>query len=91
MSKAYDSVNIELLKKSFKHIQIPQLLINILINLLTDWQNRVITNLGLTNSYTVKNGIEQGETITPLLWRIYYDPLINNIATNFSEYKLLVK
>jgi len=66
MSKAYDSVNLELFIKSLNHISMPQPLINILTNLLTDRQNRVISNLGLTNFYSVKNGIDQGETITPL-------------------------
>ena len=65
-----------------------QTLINILTNLLTDYQNQVISNLGLTNFYLVKNSIDQGETITPLFWRIYYNPLINIIASQFSEYSL---
>src|SRR6185437_447746 len=34
----------------------------------------------------VQNGIDQGETITPLLWRIYYDPLISYIYSNSSGY-----
>ena len=82
MSKAYDSVNLDLLKLALERIQIPFQLCNIIINLLTNRTNRVITNLGLTKSYDVNNGIDQGETITPLLWRIYYDPLINKISTS---------
>ena len=66
----------------------PQQLINILLNILSNRTNRVITNLGLTNFYSVKNGIDQGETITPLFWRIYYDPLISYISSNFSGYTL---
>src|ERR1043165_9802152 len=88
MSKAYDSVNPNLFQKSLIRLQMPSKLINILTNLLTDCHNRVITNLGLTNSYTVKNGIDQGETITPLFWRIYYDPLISKIANHFHGYSL---
>ena len=88
MSKAYDSVNFELFQKSLHRIQMPQQLINILTNLLFDRTNRVITNLGLTNFYSVKNGIDQGETITPLFWRIYYDPLISKISSYFSGYTL---
>jgi len=88
MSKAYDSVNLELFTKSLKRISMPQTLINILTNLLTDCQNRVISNLGLTNFYSVKNSIDQGETITPLFWKIYYDPLIHKIASQFSGYSL---
>ena len=50
--------------------------------------NQVITNLGLTPSYPVHNGIDQGETITPLLWRIYYDPLISYIHAQVPGYTL---
>jgi len=63
-------------------------IINILTNLLEDRQNTVITNLGLTSSYQVQNGIDQGETITPLLWRIYYDPLISYIYSNSPGYTI---
>src|SRR5260364_379411 len=63
----------------------PSQLINIIINLLTDQSNRVITNFGLTKSYEVQDGIDQGETITPLLWRLYY-PLISKISNTYSGY-----
>ena len=88
MSKAYDSVNLNLFEKALNRINMPSKLINILTNLLTDCQNRVITNFGLTNPYTVKNEIDQGETITPLFWHIYYDPLISNIASQHEGYRL---
>ena len=86
MSKAYDSVNFDLLKLSLQRLSLPQPIINILSDLLINRQNTVITNLGLTPPYQVQNGIDQGETITPLLWRIYYDPLIAHIHSTFSGY-----
>src|SRR5260363_197480 len=64
----------------------PSPLVNIIINLLTNQSNRVITNFGLTQSYKVQDGIDQGETITPLLWRIYYDPLISKIFNTYTGY-----
>ena len=66
MSKAYDSIDLTLFTKSLLYLHMPPNLINILTNLLTNRHNQVITNLGLTNSYNVKNGIDQEETITPL-------------------------
>jgi len=81
MSKVYDSVNPNLFQKSLLRLQMPQHLINILTDLLTDRHNYVITNLELTNSYTVKNDIDQGETITSLFWRIYYAPLLVKLLT----------
>jgi hypothetical protein len=67
MSKAYDSVNFTLFKHALSCLSLPLSTINILSDLLTDHHNQVITNLGLTSSYSVHNGIDQGETITPLL------------------------
>ena len=58
MSKAYDSVNLDLLKLALKCIQIPSQLCNIINNLLTNRTNRVITNLGLTELYNVNNSID---------------------------------
>ena len=81
MSKAYDSVNLDLFEKALSRINMPSKLINILINLLTDRQNRVITNFGLTNFYSVKNRIDQSETITYLFWQIYYDLLIHKVTS----------
>ena len=91
MSKAYDSVNIVLLKQSLLHLSIPVPIVDIIINIFTNRHNQVITNLGLTSPYPVHNGIDQGETITPLLWRIYYDPLITLIHSQFLEYTMQTK
>jgi hypothetical protein len=38
----------------------------------------------------VQNGIDQGDTISPILWRIYYDPLISKISRE-SGYRCLNK
>ena len=88
MSKAYNSVNFTLFKHALFHFSLPLSTINILSDLLTDRHNQVITNLGLTSSYSVHNGIDQDETITLLLWCIYYDPLISYIYSNTPGYKL---
>jgi len=67
MSKAYDSVNLTLLQKSLQCLALPHSIINTVTNILHNRQIQVITNLGLTSSYSVHNGIDQSETITPLL------------------------
>src|SRR5438132_1371351 len=90
MSKAYDSINIHLLQKALERIQLPSQLTQIILDLLLDRSNKIITNFGLTQPYNVKNGIDQGEMITPLLWQIYYDPLITQIAKTYKGYNLEV-
>ena len=47
ISKAYDSVNTNLLQKSLKRIQLPPQLTQIILNLLSDRSNKVITNFEL--------------------------------------------
>ncbi|CAB4438295.1 unnamed protein product [Rhizophagus irregularis] len=47
--------------------------------LFKDRKNQVITAYGKTAPYDVLTGIDQGEVISPLLWCIYYDPLLAEI------------
>ena len=91
MSKAYDSVNIQLLTKALQRLNMSNQLVNILINLLSNWSNQIIINLGLTPLYEVQDGIDQSETITPLLWWIYYDPLISHIYNTYTGYTATTK
>ncbi|GBB91695.1 hypothetical protein RclHR1_19050006 [Rhizophagus clarus] len=48
-------------------------------NLFKDRTNQVITAYGKTTAYDVLTGIDQGEIISPILWCIYYDPLLAEI------------
>ncbi|KAF0528883.1 reverse transcriptase [Gigaspora margarita] len=86
MSKAFDSVNIATLEKALHRIKIPSTLIELITFLLLHRTNRVITDLGLTEPYPVQDGIDQGETFSPLLWKIYYDPLISTIQQRYTGY-----
>ena len=67
MSKAYDSVHLPLLAKALQRIKVPNTIINLLNNILTQRQNNIITNHDNTNYYHVQDGIDQSETITLLL------------------------
>src|SRR3954453_11891821 len=53
---------------------------SIYCNILRDFhQNRrssVITAHRFTELYLVQDGLDQGETHAPILWRIFYDPLL---------------
>src|SRR5579859_7016515 len=79
MSQAYDLVNRKNLSKAMERICLPKEFILLIENMLKDRVNQVITDIGLTDEYHMKNGIDQGETISPLLWIIYYNPLFEKI------------
>jgi hypothetical protein len=40
----------------------------------------ITTPSGLTDPFTVNNGIEQGKTLSPILWVIFYDPLVSRLS-----------
>src|SRR6266496_4716540 len=44
----------------------------------------IITNFGLSNELIAADGINQGEVIFPLIWRIFYDPLLCRIMEDES-------
>ncbi|KAG9292091.1 hypothetical protein G9A89_017991 [Geosiphon pyriformis] len=50
----------------------------------------VITDFGLSDSYKVLNGLDQGEVFSLLLWRIFYDPLLCEIKSqeHLCEYRI---
>ena len=79
MSKAYDRVNLHMLDRALIRLKIPFAFRALLLSLFTNRTNRVITQNGLTDPYNVLIGIDQGEVISPLLWCIYYDPLLCEI------------
>src|SRR5215213_514058 len=76
ISKAFDSINTNMLKLAMNRLKIPPIFTQLVINLFTNRSNRVITANGLSSPYKVQIGIDQGEVISPLLWVIYIDPLL---------------
>ncbi|GET63443.1 hypothetical protein RIR_jg28688.t5 [Rhizophagus irregularis DAOM 181602=DAOM 197198] len=75
ISKAFDSIDLNMLRLALIRLHIPSLLIKFIINLFTRRNNKIITHHGDTSGYRVRIGIDQG-IISPLLWVIYLDPLL---------------
>jgi len=82
ISKAFDSIDINMLEHAMDRLKIPKAFIKLTLNLFTNRSNRVITANGLSDPYKVKIGIDQGEVISPLLWVIYIDPLLVALNNN---------
>ena len=66
IKKAYDAVSIEAIELSMRRIKIPEMFIQIIRNLHSEHQLRVITRSGLTESFHPELGIPQGETLGPI-------------------------
>src|SRR6266542_1121638 len=76
MKKACDSISIDSLRMALSRISLPKLCIDWILNLFLDRELRIITFFGLSPSFVAGDGIDQGDSISPLLWRIFYDPLL---------------
>src|SRR6185369_384714 len=81
-AKAFDTVNLQMLHKALARIKIPKKTISLLLSLFQERKFQVITDNGLTDPIIAGDSIDQGETISPLLWRIFYDPLLCKIQDN---------
>ncbi|CAB5357439.1 unnamed protein product [Rhizophagus irregularis] len=91
ISKAYDRVNIYMLRKAMKRIKIPEKLCNIIIGMFQGRTNQVFTPFGLTKPFEMMTGIDQGEIISPLLWIIFYDPLLDRLRKSDLGFKISAK
>ncbi|CAB4407435.1 unnamed protein product [Rhizophagus irregularis] len=85
ISKAFDSMDLNMLKLALERLQFPALLVRFILNLFTRRNNKIITCHGDTPRYRVRVGIDQGEIISPLLWVIYLDPLLTMLNQEASD------
>ena len=84
MAKVFDSVGLTPLTKALKRIKIPSHIIKFIIDLFDRRQMRIITDYGFSEIFTGEDGINQGEMISLLLWRIFYNPLLCRIQEDES-------
>ena len=76
MRKAYDSVAWQGLQLAMSRINIPIHIIKLFEHIHKNRKSFGLTAHGSTDLFKVEDGIDQGETYAPLLWRIFYDPLL---------------
>ena len=67
------------MEKVLKRIKLPKIAISFLLNLYNERKIKVITEYGLTEEFVAGDGLDQGEVVSLLIWRIFYDPLLCTI------------
>ena len=80
MRKAFDSVSLVSLELAMYRLKLPKRVVQMVLNLFEKRKARVITAVGTTDPCEASDGIDQGEVLSPLLWRIFYDPLLCYMA-----------
>ncbi|KAG9298737.1 hypothetical protein G9A89_012805 [Geosiphon pyriformis] len=93
MQKAYDSVGWHHLRASLQRVKMCKRFIKFFGGIHEDRVNRVMTDFGLSDGYKVHNGLDQGEVFSPLLWKIFYDPLLCKVKRHehLCEYRINTK
>src|SRR5436305_6168903 len=69
-------MDINILQLAMQLIKILPVFIRLVINLFTNRYNSVIISYGQLIPYKIEIGIDQEESLSPLLWVIYIDPLL---------------
>src|SRR4051812_22016822 len=76
------------MKRALRRIGFLSKLTNIVKSIMRERLNKVILSFGLSGAYEVMNGIDQGDAISLLLWRIFYDLLIKEIQESSNGFHL---
>ncbi|EGC31416.1 hypothetical protein DICPUDRAFT_156738 [Dictyostelium purpureum] len=50
---------------------------------------KIITPHGMTNDIYVTKGVIQGHPLSPFLWGLFFDPLLNLLNTNVIGYRII--
>src|SRR5260363_218333 len=79
MKKAFDSVPLESLELALRRVKLPERTIKYVLNLFHKRQLKIITAYGLTEEIIAGDGIDQEEVISPLIWWLFYDPLLERV------------
>uniref|UniRef100_U9SWS9 Reverse transcriptase domain-containing protein n=1 Tax=Rhizophagus irregularis (strain DAOM 181602 / DAOM 197198 / MUCL 43194) TaxID=747089 RepID=U9SWS9_RHIID len=91
IAKVFNSVSVKGLELALQRIVVPQSIIKLIINLFQGRKAQILTSFGLTPSF---EAVDQGDSLSLVLWRIYYDPLLNAITkrhqTNHKEFGQLL-
>ncbi|KAG9305003.1 hypothetical protein G9A89_007406 [Geosiphon pyriformis] len=76
MRKVYNSIGWEHLRRSLVRIKMCNRFIKFFGSIHNGRMNKVMTDFGLTDGYSVYNSLDQGKVFSSLLWHIFYNTLL---------------
>lgn len=88
IAKAYDSVPHWALQQTLENYGMTKADVNIIMNMVTGNKTKLNTAYGLTYSMEIDEGVRQGDGISPTLYALFLNPLIEWLDQSTEGYKI---
>ena len=85
--KAYDSVRMEVLYNNLIEFGIPRKLVRLIKMCLTETYSRVRVGRKLSDGFPIRNGLKQGDALSPLLFNFAVECTIRRVQFNHDGLK----
>jgi hypothetical protein len=85
---AYNSVPLERLYETLVAYGFLEKLVNLIRNMYTDNTVSIFTDYGITDPISVMQGVQQGDPLSPLLFNIFINPIIERLHQSGSGYQM---
>ena len=85
LSKAFDSVPKTLVIKTLQSVLPNSNFLRLMTKLIIDKKYRILYNGNETDLFTLQNGVPQGDSLSPTLFSLFMNSLINEIHSKINE------
>jgi retron-type reverse transcriptase len=87
LAKAFDTVSHEHISEGLKRFRVDSHFIDAVVDLYTDASTHFTLAKGETPKIPMTRGVKQGDPLSPLLFNVAMDPLLEAISVQNNDYK----